>query len=758
MLRAMMSLVGVACLLILCSAAQSPPIPLFHGCVDANATALPYCDEKLSHSARVDDIIGRLSIDEKINLLSPHDAPHYCGCHASPVPRIGLPSWKWLQEINTMEGGCTGNSSTRCSTVFIGPTGMAASFNRTSWWLKGDATSTQIRVHNNQADGLTALSGFGPNINTVKDPRYGRNSELPGECPFLSGSYAVQYLHGMQQMGSDGNLKMLAYVKHYTAYNKEASRFTWVANVTYFDMWDSYLPQYEMAFKEGKASGAMCSYFSANGVPSCGSEFLMNDVVRTRWGRPDAVFMSDCSAVANFLKNGYASTKSDASAKALNAGLDVYGGWGDKLWTDGYLHDAINAGQTSVAVLDKAVRRTLMQKMSVGVFDRLDEQSWTRLGAKDLNTTRVQQIAYEAGLQGIVLLKNDPVAGKPALPLAAGLHLAVVGPMAVETTGLVSDYAHWSSPVAPPSIADSLTAANKGGVTTVEIGVNVSDPKTDRIAAALTAVKSSEATVLVLGQTRVQEHEGMDRADTKLPGIQLEFAQQVLKAAAGKPVIIVFCSGGILSFDSLVSPASALISAFNPVDHGTRALADTLLGGFNKWGKLPVTIYPEAYTAELDAAGAGIANYEFAKGPGRGYRYYKGQALFPFGYGLSYTTFSHSCDPKPQVSASGAMSLHCSVVNTGMVDGDEVLMVYHAVGDSIRIKLNTTHPIPIRNLVQFDRVTLKPKESVSVNFELPRSSLGITTLNGTKVVYPGTHHITISRGVGSGDVILTIKL
>ena len=218
-----------------------------------------------------------------------------------------------------------------------------------------------------------------------------------------------------------------------------------------------------------------------------------------------------------------------------------------------------------------------------------------------------------------------------------------------------------------------------------------------------------------------------------------------------------FCSGGILSFDSLVSPASALISAFNPVDHGTVALAETLFGAANKWGKLPVTIYPEAYTSELDAADAGISNYEFAKGPGRGYRYYKGQPLFPFGFGLSYTTFSHSCDAKPQISTSGAMSLHCTVTNTGPVEGDEVLLVYHAVGDSIRAKLNTTHPVPIRNLVQFDRVTLQSKQSVSVKFELPRTSLAITTQNGTKVVFPGTHHLIISRGVGTGDQTLTFQ-
>ena len=320
-------------LVLVATMAEVSSAPLYHGCLDNISTALPYCDHTLSYEARTEDVLKRLTIDEKVGLLSPHDAPNYCGAHASPVPSIGLPDWRWLTEANTQVAGCTSDGK-RCSTVFVGPTGMAASFNRSSWYAKGDVISTEMRVHNNlnQAPGFggVALSGFGPNINCVKDPRYGRNSELPGECPFLSGSYAVAYTKGMQQVSAKtGHLKMLAYLKHYTAYNKESGRFTWKANVTTFDFWDSYLPQYEMAFKEGSTSGAMCSYFTANGVPSCGSDWLMNQLVRKAWGRPDAVFMSDCSAVANFEKNGFAVNDTDASAKALNGGLDVYGGWGD---------------------------------------------------------------------------------------------------------------------------------------------------------------------------------------------------------------------------------------------------------------------------------------------------------------------------------------------------------------------------------------------------------------------------------------------
>merc|ERR1711907_699114 len=142
--------------------------------------------------------------------------------------------------------------------------------------MKGDVISTEMRIANNMGQGETGLTGFGPNINTVKDPRYGRNSELVGEDPYLAGEYGTEYTKGLQQVDPNGQLKMLAYLKHYTAYSVESSRFTFTANVSMFDLWDSYLPQYEAALTQGQSSGAMCSYFAPNGVSCCGNDYLLN--------------------------------------------------------------------------------------------------------------------------------------------------------------------------------------------------------------------------------------------------------------------------------------------------------------------------------------------------------------------------------------------------------------------------------------------------------------------------------------------------
>jgi len=758
-----------------CGSDPPPSPPLFHGCLEANATKLPYCDASRSHSDRADNLLSLLSLDEQISMLSPTIKP-YCACHTPAIDHVGLPKYKWLTETNTMVNGpCI--SSSKCPTCFVGPTGMAASFNRSSWWLKGDVVSTDMRVLNAHAKGEVGLTGFGPNINLVKDPRYGRNSELAGEDPFLSGSYAVAYTQGMQQVDENGQLKMLNYLKHYTAYSVEAHRFTFKANVSLFDFWDSYLPQYEMAFTKGEhpASGAMCSYFAPNGISMCGNNWLLNQVVRGNgdpskggvgWNRPDAVIMSDCSAVNNMRHNGYATTEVDASAKALNGGLDVYGGWNDDLWTQGYLHQAVTQGLVKAADVTRAAKRTVMQKLKVGLFDPVVDKSgkptkWIALGSdiSNINSTYSQQVSYEAALQAPVLLKNDG----NILPITNGKKIAVVGPMAVEKAGLLSDYA---KPQSMPScgvncmdtIGIAINRANSKGSTLVEKGVDVSSSNTSNIDAALKAVEEAEVVVLVLGITKSQEHEGIDRGSTTLPGLQESFAHQVLNASIKdqpKPVILILCSGGILSVDSLVigskSLPGAIIEAFNPAVMGPRALADLILGNENRWGKLPVTIYPQNYTAAIKITDMSFPSS--VNGIGRGYRYFKGQPLFAFGAGLSYTTFKLSC--AASTSNKTYFSFECTVSNTGHRRGDEVVQVYHSVSTDIAKQCD--HPVPIKRLVEFERISIEPNENVKITFNIPLTSMRLTTNSGKRVIYPGKHFLTFSRGHGT-DVQIELMI
>ena len=750
---------------------------LFYGCVSADSQSLPYCNATLSAAARAEDLTSRLSLSEKIAQLSPTKPP-YCACHTAPATAAGgVPMYRWLTEVNSVVSApCVAPG--QCPTQFIGPLGTAASFNDSAWYAKGDVVSTDMRALFNSyggadaySDAAVGLTGFGPNINTVRDPRFGRNSELAGEDPYLSGRYASAYVKGMQQRatGAGGQplYKMRAYLKHYTAYSVETSRFTFSANLSAFDLHDSNLPQYAAAMTGGGASGAMCSYFAPDGVSACGNEALLNGQIRTTWERPDAVVMSDCSAVANMQRNVMNLTGEQAAATALNAGLDVYGGWQDNLWGDGHLRAAIRAGLASEATLDAAVRRTLAHKMSVGLFDDPATSPWAALGAADLNSTAAQAAAYDVALQGAVLLRND--AGALPLRSGAGASLAVLGPLGNDSFLYLSDYAEQAIAQHHPSLLDTLRAANPAASTTFAMGTaGVTAANATAAAEAVAAAKAAEQIVLVLGITKVQEHEAIDRADTLLPRPQLALARQVLAAAAGKPVVVVLINGGILSVDlrellpaggagadsdgaggassSSSSPSSpssssrvALVEAFNPAGQGARALSSLIFGAENRWGKLPVTIYPKEY-----ANSTTLQNMSFAN---RSYRYFTGAPLWRFGDGLSYTTFAHNCTCGARHVVGEECC--CGVANTGGARrGDEVLLLYHAAGDAVRTRAQRDHPVPLRALVDFARVGLEPGEATTVCFATGRERFALTDAHGDRVVYPGEHQLIFSRGNG----------
>jgi hypothetical protein len=478
-------------------------------------------------------------------------------------------------------------------------------------------------------------------------------------------------------------------------------------------------------------------------------------------------------------QNKFAANKTDASAKALNAGMDLYGGWGDDFWGEGDLSSAIDAGLTSAAKVDDAVRRTTMHKMKVGLFDPPANATdgggaasaasgaasgtpadWRTLGLEAVDSPKTQQVAYEMGLQGMVLLKNGassaPTAtsAAPVLPLAPGSKVAVVGPFATDPSLYHSDYAGDTvSAKYSVSIGDAIARVNNasaGAATAIEAGVPVagSANKGD-VAKAVAAVEGADVTVLVLGISRAQEHEGMDRHDTVLPAVQAAFAATVLAAAAGKPVVLVTVSGGILSIDALVDPCAAIVDSFNPTALGATALADLVFGKENRWGKLPVTIYPANYSSTQV-----MQDMSYHTNQGRSYRYYQGTPLFAFGSGLSYTTFAHAC------AASGASNatehvFTCTVTNTGAREGDEVVLAYHKAGDAIRAK--ATHPVPLKQLVDFERVRLAAGAEATVSFSVPARRLALTNNDGDYALYAGEHSIIFSRGNGE-DVEIKVNV
>lgn len=738
-------------------------VPYGHSCLDAASAKLPFCDTSLSIEKRLDDLVGRLNLTEMIGLLGPSPATSDCAFLDYGVPRLGIPPYLHLVETNTaVAAACIGDG--KCATTFSGPTGLGASFNRTMWKTKGEVVSTEMRAFNNlgwhRGAGVPqyiSLTGFGPNINIIRDPRFGRNSELPSEDPLLAGEYGKTYVKACQEGSDPKYLKMIAGLKHYDAYSVETNRMSFNAEITTFDLWDTYLPQYEIAFVEGQPRAVMCSYASINGVPSCANDFILNQVMRGKWGRNETLVATDCGAINNMVNgNHYAKNTTDAVAKAIKGGTNME--LGDRFFTTGYLAGAVSSGMLTQGDVANSVRTALRPRFQTGLFDPINATTYTSLGIEDIASPEHQKVNFDAAVQSIVLLRNS---GK-TLPLKAGLRVAVVGPHSVSQAGLLSDYAGDQQCAdgtddCIPTIGDMITQVNSqggsGAKTQVVEGVDVSSTNTSGIAAALDAVKSSDATVLCLGIDHDIEHEGIDRTSINLPGIQEEFAEAVVKAANGKPVVLVLVNGGALGIEKLTAldGIHAIVETFYPSLRGAEGIARSLFGEYNKWGKMPITTYKSDFINEC-----GLTDMNMPPSPkclGRTYRYYTGEPLWPFGFGLSYTDFNLTC------STSGSapnVNVSCIVFNLDAARvGDEVVMVYHNVSAAIRKAAN--HPVPLKRLIDFDRKTIQPGKSATYTFALNAKSFELTTNNGTAATYAGEHTLIMSRGHGA-EVTMTVDI
>lgn len=457
------------------------------------------------------------------------------------------------------------------------------------------------------------------------------------------------------------------------------------------------------------------------------------------------------------------------------------------------LETAIAKGLTTKEAVKRSVRRSLKLQFDAGRFDPLGDSTsnpWTHIGQEVINSTEHQLVLKEAALQSYVLLKNREISSGPTLPLKKAAKVVVLGPQAF-SRGLFGDYSNGpcakNDPDCSATIAEAIDLVNTGGNTTSAFGVDVTIPVNatnasscgkaifhphdlnatsshggNCIPQALALIDSNtDAVVLVLGIDGNIEHENVDRTDTAPPGLQIPFAQAVLAKAkdTGTPVVLIMAGIGTLAVDELVDGSSAIIEAF-ALGHTAVALAETLFGEHNRWGKLPVTIYPHAYIKEQP-----MTNYDMAKPPGRTYKYYTGKPLWGFGMGLSYTSFRLSCSPTNNVSTSTSerlppvasllpFSVSCDVKNTGKVAGDEVVMVYHSVSDAVRAVASKLHPVPTRALVQFERVTVLPGKTQTIHFRpFEQKSFELVNADGNRSLYTGQHSLIFSRGHGTEEVI-----
>src|SRR5467141_2459359 len=823
-------------------------------------TRAAYLDPSLPLEQRVNDLVSRMTLEEKVSQMQ--DV-------AAAVPRLGIPAYNWWNE------GLHGVARAGNATVFPQAIGLAATWDTALIHRVAEVISTEARAKYNDAiqHGNTGryfgLTFWSPNINIFRDPRWGRGQETYGEDPYLTSRIGVAFVTGLQ--GDDPNyLKTVSTPKHFAVHSgPEVLRHRFNVPVSPHDLVDTYAPAFRATIMEAKADSVMCAYNAVRGEPACANHMLF-DTLRNKWGFKGYV-VSDCWAISDLHQgHGFVLTLEQAAALAVKAGTDL--SCGPEFAA---LPFAVRNRLLSNNDIDRAVKRLFEARFRLGMFDPPDRVPWSKLSIADTDTPAHRQLALEAARKSMVLLKNEP----GTLPLKSSVKtIAVIGPNAdslgvllgnyngtpssyttileglrkrfrnakiltalgapvTETSAVVLPSEHlrtggpnsqrglnaeyfanvsfsgapvlkrvdasvdfewnnvspgpgvppgnysvrWTGELVPPVDGDyRLGGSTDGGyriyldgkkfvddsaphgtrTMTTLVHLQAGHPYPIRMEYfhawweatarllwlppnlsqdAVNAARKADVVIAVVGITPQFEGEesdssdpgffGGDRLDLNLPRPQQELLESV--AATGKPLIVVLTNGSALAVNWAQEHAAAILEAWYPGEEGGAAVADVLSGEYNPAGRLPVTFYQSI--VQLPPFG----NYSMS---GRTYRYFTEPPLYPFGYGLSFSSFNYSEAKVSQakVAADGTVSLSVRVSNTSSVPGDEVVQLYLA------------HPgvegAPIRALAGFQRIHLDAASSQTIDFTLRDRDLSIVDETGVRRIVPGAADVWIGSG------------
>ncbi|XP_016505031.1 beta-D-xylosidase 1 isoform X2 [Nicotiana tabacum] len=542
-------------------------------CDPANAGTrnLPFCKASLPIHVRVQDLIERLTLQEKIRLLVNN---------AAPVERLGVNGYEWWSEalhgVSSTGPGVKFGGAFPSATSFPQVITTAASFNASLWEQIGQVVSDEGRaMYNGGAAGLTFWS---PNVNILRDPRWGSCQETPGEDPHLVAQYAISYVKGLQGGGGGrgtSRLKVAACCKHYTAYDLDdwngVDRYHFNAKVSRQDLEDTYNVPFKACVAEGNVASVMCSYNQINGKPSCADPTLLRDTIRAQW-RLNGYIVSDCDSVGVlFEQQHYTRFPEDAAAATIKAGLDLDCGPFLAIHTE----QAVRTGKVSEMEVNYALANTITVQMRLGMFDG-PNGPYANLGPRDVCTPAHQQLALQAAREGIVLLKNI---GR-ALPLSPQRHrtVAVIGPNSDATVTMIGNYAG-----VPCGYISPLQGIARYARTVHQHGcMGVACPGNQQFGVAEVAARHADTTVLVMGLDQSIEAEARDRVSLLLPGYQQELISRVAMASRG-PVVLVLMSGGPIdvTFAKNDPRVSAILWVGYPGQAGGAAIADVLFGAAN---------------------------------------------------------------------------------------------------------------------------------------------------------------------------------
>lgn len=701
-----------------------------------NSSVYPFNNTNLPVQDRVNDLVDRLTLEEKIAQLS-YTAP--------AIDRLGIHEYNWWNE------SLHGVARAGRATVFPQAIGLAATFDPDLIERVGDVISTEARAKYNafskkgmygRYQGLTFWS---PNVNIFRDPRWGRGQETYGEDPYLTSTIGVAYVKGLQG-DHPKYLKAAGMAKHYAVHNgPEGLRHEFDAIVSQKDLWETYLPAFEAMVKEGKVEGVMGAYNRVNGYPCSAHPYLIGEVLRKKWGFK-GYFVSDCWAIVDFYQgHKVVETAPQAAAMALNAGCNLNCGS-----TYPELIKSVEQGLVTEEAIDKNLKELLPTLFKLGMFDPKDRNPFDTISDSAIRHPKHIDLAREAAVKSMVLLKNKD----QVLPLSKEINgVYVVGPTATHAQALLANYYGVSEDL--KTILEGIVGKVSSGTSvTYSQGALLDEDNRNPMDWFSGEAADADVTVACVGISQLIEgeegesiasrHKG-DREDIGLPKNQIDFLKKMRETS--KKLVVVVTGGSAIAMPEVYELADALLFAWYPGEQGGNAISDVLFGDAAPSGRLPVT-FPYS-VSDLPP----YENYEMKN---RTYRYLTKEPLFPFGFGLSYTNFEYGdlVIEKPKINSKENITVTFQLKNVGSFDGEEVVQLY--IKDE-----KATVVVPHWSLRKTKRVYLKAGEEKQISLTIEPKMLTLVNENGESIFEKGSFKIFIggsqpderSANLGSAKVL-----
>ena len=564
---------------------------------------------------------------------------------------------------------------------------------------------------------------FSPMIDVARDPRWGRVAEGYGEDPYANGVFGAASVRGYQGDNMSAENRVAACLKHYVGYGaSEAGRDYVYTEISKQTLWDTYLLPYEMGVKAGAAT-LMSSFNDISGVPGSANPYTMTEILKNRW-RHDGFIVSDWGAIEQLKNQGLAATKKEAAWHAFTAGLEM-----DMMSHayDRHLKELVEEGKASMAQVDEAVRRVLLLKFRLGLFER----PYTPVTTEKERFLRPQSmdIAARLAAESMVLLKNE----NNVLPLTDKKKIAVIGPMAKNGWDLLGSWRGHGKDTDVAMLYDGLAAEFAGKAELrYALGCNIQGENREGFAEALEAARLSDVVVLCLGEMMTWSGENASRSSIALPQMQEELAKELKKA--GKPVVLVLVNGRPLELNRLEPVSDAILEIWQPGVNGALPMAGILSGRINPSGKLAMT-FPYS-TGQIPI-------YYNRRKSGRGHQgFYKditSDPLYPFGHGLSYTEFKYGTvtPSATKVKRGEKLSAEVTVTNIGARDGAET--VHWFISDPY---CSITRPV--KELKHFEKQLIKAGETKTFRFDIDlERDFGFVNEDGKRFLETGEYNIHV---------------